>query len=141
MSTTNVCRHSQISSIQRLSYVNLERSQRLVSTNTHTMISRSKRVDDTDRQRVLTIQVPNEKYGWEFTNELADAQFMRLLEAVSCGESTAVDPDKEATDDGGESSNATNGKKPKAAPKRKQKPTTVRRQARKAAAGKKRPSA
>ena len=107
------------------------------------MISRSKRVDDTDKQRVLTIQVPLEKHPWVFTTKFADPEFMRLLEAVSCGESIAVDPDEEAADERGESGNAANGRKPKAARKRKQKqkPTTVRRQAKTAAAGKARPSA
>ena len=45
--------------------------------------------------------------------KLADPGSMRFLEAVCCGESTAIDPNEEAIDEGGESSNAANGKKTK----------------------------
>ena len=97
------------------------------------MISRSKRADDNDdKQRVLTIDVPFEENPWVFTKHLADPEFLRLLDAVKSGESTAVDPD-EGTEDGEvESSKTTKSKKPKPSSK---KAKNLRRHTRRVAAG------
>ena len=46
--STDVSHHSENNSVQELSYVNLPRSQRLISVNTHAISSRSKLDDDTE---------------------------------------------------------------------------------------------
>ena len=42
-------------------------------------------------------------------NKLADPEFLKVLDSISCGENTTIEPDEEDADDGGESSNDAGG--------------------------------
>ncbi len=65
--------------------------------------------------------------------QLIDPDFLKLREAIRCGESIAVDPDYKAADQDDESSTA--GRRQRAKSTKKQKPATLRRHLRRVAAG------